>query len=230
MSNVLTLQNVKKQYRQGDKQNFQVLEILSDITLALSKGVVVGLIGVSGSGKSTLLHLAGLLDDPTEGAITLFDQNCTQLSDAQKTQMRAQHLGFVYQHHYLLAEFTALENVILPQWIAHKSREEANQRAADLLNKVGLNHRVQHCPGQLSGGEKQRVAIARALANNPGLLLADEPTGNLDERTAHQVFDVFLDLVKTQNLSALIATHDMALTERMDHVYLLTEGRLVQEK
>jgi lipoprotein-releasing system ATP-binding protein len=226
MNNILSLENVKKQYWQGS----QMLEILSDIHLTLPKGVVAGLVGVSGSGKSTLLHLAGLLDDATGGNITIFGQNSTALSDAQKTKIRAQHLGFVYQHHYLLAEFSALENVLLPQWIGHKNAEEAHQKATILLDQVGLSHRLSHHPGQLSGGEQQRVAIARALANNPGLLLADEPTGNLDERTAHQVFDVFLDLVKTQNLSALIATHDMALTERMDHVYLLTEGRLVQEK
>lgn len=226
MSNILSLQNVKKQYWQGA----QALEILSDIHLTLPKGVVAGLVGVSGSGKSTLLHLAGLLDDPTEGTITLFDQNSQDLTDSQKTKLRAQHLGFVYQHHYLLAEFTALENVMLPQWISHKDKEEARLRGSGLLSQVGLDHRLHHHPGQLSGGEQQRVAIARALANNPGLLLADEPTGNLDEKTAHQVFDVLLGLVKTQNLSTLIATHDMALTKRMDHVYLLTEGRLVQEK
>ena len=226
MSNILSLQNVKKQYWQGP----QALEILSDIHLTLPKGVVAGLVGVSGSGKSTLLHMAGLLDDPTEGTITLFDQNSQDLTDSQKTKLRAQHLGFVYQHHYLLAEFTALENVMLPQWICHKDKEESKLRASGLLSQVGLDHRLHHHPGQLSGGEQQRVAIARALANNPGLLLADEPTGNLDEKTAHQVFDVLLGLVKTQNLSTLIATHDMALTKRMDHVYLLTEGRLVQEK
>lgn len=220
----LDLKGIRRTYQQGGK----VLEILSSADLKVKKGEIVALVGPSGSGKSTLLHVAGLLDRPQEGEIVLCGENCTNLPDGKRTAIRRKNLGFVYQNHHLLPEFSALENIILPQIINGLSKAEAATRAIELLDYMGLKDRAEHRPGQLSGGEQQRVAIARALANAPWLLLADEPTGNLDPHTAESVFGLLLKLVKGSGLAALIATHNSDLAKRMDRAVTLEDGQLVE--
>lgn len=222
---VLRLQGVKKTYRSGEEA---ALPILQGADFALRAGELVALVAPSGTGKSTLLHLAGLLDTPDEGEIDVCGQNTRGLADTGRTALRRDRIGFVYQFHHLLAEFTAQENVMLPQMIAGVRKADARAKAEQLLGLFGLAHRVKHLPGKLSGGEQQRVAIARALANNPALLLADEPTGNLDVRTADAVFEELMSAVRGQGLAALIATHNEELLTRMDRVITLRDGLVVE--
>jgi lipoprotein-releasing system ATP-binding protein len=223
---VLSLKNLKRTFHQG----FETLQVLRGINLDLYSGEVVALVGPSGSGKSTLLQTAGLLEKTNEGEIIIDGKACSQLNDSARTKIRRDILGFVYQFHHLLPEFDAEENIILPQMIAGKSFHEARTRARDLLKEVGILDRATHRPARLSGGEQQRVAIVRALANRPKVLLADEPTGNLDEHTASSVFKKLTQLVRQENLSALIATHNMELAQCMDRILTLHEGHLVEVK
>ena len=204
------------------------LEILKDINLEIGQGEIVALVGPSGSGKSTLLHIAGLLDTPTAGTIEIAGQNATKMNDAGRTKLRQKTIGFVYQSHLLLPDFNALENVMMPQLIAGVKSKDAEAHAKELLKEVGLSHRLTHRAGQLSGGEQQRVAIARALANSPALLLADEPTGNLDPKTADEVFDTFLRIVRQTGLSALLATHNPELAAKMDRRISVVDGCIVE--
>jgi lipoprotein-releasing system ATP-binding protein len=209
-------------FRQGDRR----LDVLQGVDLAIAPGEIVALVGPSGAGKSTLLHIAGLLEQPDSGEVWLDGGDCAALPDSRRTALRCRTLGFVYQHHHLLPEFSALENVVIPQMVAGRSRAEARGDARELLAAVGLEARVDHRPGQLSGGEQQRVAIARALANRPSVLLADEPTGNLDPHTADDVFAVLMTRVREGGLAALVATHNLELSRRMDRVLRLEEGRV----
>ncbi|MCR6632205.1 MAG: ABC transporter ATP-binding protein [Magnetospirillum sp.] len=220
----LKLDSVRRSFAQGK----DVLHVLNGADLAIMPGEIVALVGPSGAGKSTLLHIAGLLERPDEGEVWLGGEACGKLGDDRRTALRRSHLGFVYQYHHLLPEFSAMENVVLPQMIAGKSKAEAAERGMDLLSRLGLKARVEHRPGQLSGGEQQRVAICRALANAPKVLLADEPTGNLDPHTAEGVFHELIGLVRSSGVAALIATHNPDLAARMDRVVTLREGRLHQ--
>ncbi len=224
MSEALELRGVQRIYRSGAG----TLPILRGADLTLRAGEIVALAAPSGSGKSTLLHVAGLLDKPDGGKVFVGGRDAGAGSDAQRTAIRRDSIGFVYQFHHLLGEFTALENVVLPQMIAGKSRNQAAVRAAELLGAFGLAQRVQHLPGKLSGGEHQRVAIARALANAPSVLLADEPTGNLDVGTAGVVFDELLSVVRHHGVAALIATHNPDLAARMDRTVTLRDGKVVE--
>jgi lipoprotein-releasing system ATP-binding protein len=222
MSKVLSIHGLKRSYKSGDK----TLVVLDGVDLDVSAGEIVGLIGPSGSGKSSLLHAAGLLEHPDAGKIVIEGRDCSELSDRQRTRVRLGAVGFVYQAHHLLAEFTALDNVALPQMIAGRSRRAARDRAMMLLSELGLAERAHHQPAQMSGGEQQRVAIARALANAPRLLLADEPTGNLDPHTSTAVFENLYALARSQGVAALIATHNLELARHMDRVVALKEGHL----
>ena len=219
---VLRLDRVARRYVQGDV----TLEVFSDISLAIARGELVALLGQSGAGKSSLLHMAGLLEAPSAGQITIDGLSAASLSDAERTRLRRDRIGFVYQAHHLLPEFSALENVVIPQLIKGTSRQDAEREATRILGRLGLGKRLTHRPAQLSGGEQQRVAIARALANHPSLLLADEPTGNLDPKTADGVFASLVDLVRDEGLAALVATHNNELARRMDRALLLHESRL----
>jgi len=223
MSEVLRLENVTRRYREGEGQ----LEVFSGLDLSLKAGEIVALVGQSGAGKSSLLHIAGLLEAPTSGEIFIEGVAASRLPDAERTRIRRERLGFVYQAHHLLPEFDALENVLIPQMIAGRPKAAARQEATRLLTVLGLGQRLTHRPSQLSGGEQQRVAIARALANQPRILLADEPTGNLDPRTAGGVFDALIRITRDQGLAALIATHNFELAARMDRALLLDQGKLV---
>ena len=218
----LSLRDIKRTFVQGDRR----LEVLKGITLDLKPGEIVALVGQSGSGKSTLLHIAGLLERPDEGDIVVDGKSAGTASDRERTVMRRQFLGFVYQYHHLLPEFSAIENVMLPQMLNGKSRAEARRRATELLGMVQLKERADHRPGRLSGGEQQRVAIARAVANAPRVLLADEPTGNLDSSTADAVFRQLLGLVRETGMTALVATHNPELASRMDRTVTLKDGVL----
>ena len=202
------------------------LPVLRGVDLDVMPGEIVGLIGPSGSGKSSLLHAAGLLEHPDGGRISVLGSDCTDLGERERTRVRLATIGFVYQFHHLLPEFTALDNVALPQMIAGKSRKAAGDRARALLTDLGLGERVDHQPAQLSGGEQQRVAVARALSNSPRLLLADEPTGNLDPHTSTAVFDSLYELVRGKGVAALVATHNLELARHMDRVFALKDGRL----
>ena len=221
---VLVLSRVERRYREGER----FLEVLRAADLAIRAGETVALIAPSGAGKSTLLHVAGLLERPDGGEIRLGGRATGSLSDADRTRLRRMEIGFVYQFHHLLPEFTALENVMLPQMIRGLGRKEAAERASQLLSYMRLDERMEHRPSEMSGGEQQRVAIARAVANVPSLLLADEPTGNLDPKTAHYVFDALQALVRASGLAALIATHNMDIAERMDRRITLEEGKVVE--
>jgi lipoprotein-releasing system ATP-binding protein len=203
------------------------LEVLRGASLAIEAGECVALIAPSGAGKSTLLHVAGLLERPDDGEVLVGGEPCGTLSDLRRTEMRRKALGFVYQFHHLLPEFSALENVVVPQLIAGASRKAAKERARTLLDQVAMSHRLDHRPARLSGGEQQRVAIVRALANAPQVLLADEPTGNLDPGTASHVFDLLLRLVRETKLAALMATHNPELARRMDRIVTLRDGQIV---
>lgn len=220
---VLELKQIYKSFRQGS----QKLDVLTGVDLEIKSGEIVALIGPSGSGKSTLLQIAGLLETPSSGEIYLNRQNCSKLGDGLRTLLRRDFLGFVYQYHNLLPDFSAEENVMLPQLIAGRKAKAARERAAWLLERLNLGSRLKHRPAEMSGGEQQRVAIARALANAPKLLLADEPTGNLDPKTSDVVFAELLNIVKETGLSALIATHNMELASAMDRKVRLEDGRLV---
>ena len=219
----LELAGLTRSFRQGDA----TIEVLRGVDFRLAKGEIVALLGPSGSGKSTLLQAAGLLEGGFGGRIAIDGTQAADLSDAARTALRRDKLGFVYQFHHLLPDFSAEENVVLPQLIHGADRAAAGARARELLTALGLGARLDHRPSQLSGGEQQRVAVARALANRPVLVLADEPTGNLDEDTAARVLDEFLSLVRSQGSAALIATHNRALAARMDRVVRLDHGKLV---
>jgi lipoprotein-releasing system ATP-binding protein len=223
MSDPLELRGVARVYR-GDAGE---LAVLRGADLTVRSGEIVALVAPSGAGKSTLLHVAGLLDRPDDGSVLIEGRDAGSLPDAARTAIRRDTIGFVYQFHHLLAEFSALENVVLPQMIAGRPRRVAEDRAQTLLTAFGLGARLGHLPGKLSGGEQQRVAIGRALANRPKLLLADEPTGNLDVATAEAVFAELLAIVRDHGLAALIATHNPELAARMDRTVTLREGRLI---
>ncbi|HXZ21888.1 MAG TPA: ABC transporter ATP-binding protein [Pseudolabrys sp.] len=221
---ILFMQDVERHYRQGD----ETLHVLNGIELALWSGQSVALVAPSGSGKSTLLHIAGLLEHADHGDVYIEGRSTAILPDHERTRIRRNEIGFVYQSHHLLPEFSALENVLLPQMIRGLSRAEAKARAIELLEYLGLAGRLNHRPAELSGGEQQRVAIARAVANAPRILLADEPTGNLDVHTAEHVFRALSQLVSASGLAALIATHNMDLAARMDRRMTLREGKIVE--
>lgn len=226
MSNtVLQLVNLTRRFKQGGED----LEILKQANLSIERGQIVALVGPSGAGKSTLLQNAGLLEKADSGQVMFDGQDTSILSDREKTRLRRTHLGFVYQYHHLLPEFSAQENIQIPQMINGKSRAEAKIRADELLSSVGLQKRAEHRPAELSGGEQQRIAIARALANKPKLLLADEPTGNLDPQTSDHVFDLLLQEVRKEGLAALIATHNPTLAARMDRIVKLENGHLIEQ-
>ena len=218
------LQAVERHYRQGD----EMLDILQGAELAVWAGQSVALVAPSGAGKSTLLHMAGLLEHPDAGEVYINGVGTSGRSDAERTRLRRTEIGFVYQAHHLLPEFSAVENVMLPQMIKGLSRPEARRRAAELLGYLGLRERLLHRPAELSGGEQQRVAIARAVANAPRILLADEPTGNLDLHTADHVFGILLQLVRSSGLATIIATHNMELAARMDRRVTIREGLVVE--
>jgi lipoprotein-releasing system ATP-binding protein len=218
----LELRDVRRVFRLAGTE----LKVLNGVDLALRPGEIVALVGPSGAGKSTLLHVAGLLERPGGGAVLIGGEDCGSLSDERRTLLRRSEIGFVYQFHHLLPEFSALENVMLPQMIAGVARRPARRKAAELLDRVGLAPRIRHRPARLSGGEQQRVAIVRALANDPRILLADEPTGNLDHATGDGVLSTLLDLVRHTGLAALIATHNLELARRLDRIVALEDGRL----
>jgi lipoprotein-releasing system ATP-binding protein len=220
----LWLEGIQRRYGRGET----IIEVLNGADLAIWPGESVALIAPSGAGKSTLLHMAGLLETPDAGEVHISSRATSGLSDAQRTALRRTEIGFIYQFHHLLPEFSALENIVLPQMILGLRRSEAGKRAKELLDFLGLAARVDHRPAELSGGEQQRVAIARALANAPRILLADEPTGNLDPRTADHVFDTLTTLVRASNVAALIATHNLDLAARMDRRVTIREGRVVE--
>ncbi len=221
---VLRLEAIRKGYNHGQPSKITVLQ---DASLTLARGEVAALVAPSGAGKSTLLHIAGLLDVPDSGKVLIQGRDTGRLGERARTSIRREQVGFIYQFHHLLPEFSALENVVLPQLAAGAGARAARARARDLLARVGMAERASHRPAALSGGEQQRVAFCRALANAPALLLADEPTGNLDPETSETVFSVLMDLVRASGLSALIATHNLGLARRMDRMLKLEGGRIV---
>jgi lipoprotein-releasing system ATP-binding protein len=223
---ILFLQDVERHYRQGDSD----LHVLNGVELAIWPGQSVALVAPSGAGKSTLLHIAGLLEHPDHGEVYIDGRGTAMLPDHERTRIRRQEIGFIYQSHHLLPEFTALENVMLPQMIRGLSRREARKRSAELLTYLGLKDRLPHRPAELSGGEQQRVAIARAVANAPRILLADEPTGNLDVHTSDHVFHALMQLVHASGLASIIATHNMDLAARMDRRVTIREGKVAEMK
>jgi lipoprotein-releasing system ATP-binding protein len=225
-SPVLRLERLERAYTQGNRR----IEVLKGASASFFPGETVALLGPSGAGKSTLLHIAGLLERPDGGQVLINGVDCGRLSDNEQTRMRRMEVGFVYQFHHLLPEFSALENVVLPQLILGLGRKEADARAKDLLSSLGLAERWDHRPAQLSGGEQQRVAIARAVANSPKVLLADEPTGNLDPPTAERVFEQLLKLVRQSGVAAVVATHNLDLAARMNRTLRLMDGLLVEEE
>ncbi len=222
----VALQKVARTYRQASAG----LEVLKSVSLSVMPGEIVAVVGPSGAGKSTLLHIAGLLDRPSAGSVFFAGEDCTGIGDDRRTAIRRGGIGFVYQFHHLLPEFSALENIVLPQMIAGRSRREAALHARELLERIGLAERATHRPARLSGGEQQRVAIARALANRPRVLIADEPTGNLDPQTASSVFEMLLAAVRNRGVAALIATHNIELAGRMDRRLVLRDGTVRPEK
>ncbi|MEE8445041.1 MAG: ABC transporter ATP-binding protein [Alphaproteobacteria bacterium] len=223
---VLEVKGVVRTFQQGDTR----IEVLRGVSFAVRPGEMVALVGESGSGKSTLLQICGLLERPDGGEISINGQACSRLADDERTRLRRQWLGFVYQYHHLLPEFSALENVVIPQLIAGLGRRDARRRAGQLLEGLGLADRASHRPARLSGGEQQRVAVARAVANGPLVLLADEPTGNLDHTTADKVFEQLRKLVQLAEIGALVATHNLALARRMDRILALEDGKVVEAR
>ena len=221
-SPVVSLRGLKRSFKQGDT----VIEVLRGVDLEIQPGEIVALLGPSGSGKSTMLQAVGLLEGGFEGSIAIAGHEASQMPSDERTRIRREHMGFVYQFHHLLPDFNARENVVMPQMVAGVDRVVADARAEQLLTALGLGHRLDHRPSQLSGGEQQRVAVARALANRPTLVLADEPTGNLDENTSDKVLGQFLDLVRGEGSAALVATHNERLAKRMDRVVRLHDGVL----
>ncbi|MDH5479850.1 MAG: lipoprotein-releasing ABC transporter ATP-binding protein LolD [Nitrosomonas sp.] len=223
MSNtVLSCHNLFKQFNQGELE----VSVLKGVNLELARGEMLSIVGASGSGKSTLLHLLGGLDEPSSGEIKILDQNISGIDEEKRCQLRNGSLGFIYQFHHLLPEFSALENVAMPLLIRRLQKSEAFDRAAEILQQVGLSHRLTHTPSELSGGERQRAAVARALVTQPACILADEPTGNLDRHTAENVFDLMLTLNQKANASLIIVTHDLQLANRAQHVMQLVDGVL----
>jgi lipoprotein-releasing system ATP-binding protein len=221
-SPILDVRGLRRSFAQGES----VIEVLRGVDLAIAPGEIVALLGPSGSGKSTLLQAVGLLEGGFEGDIRIDGQPVADLDNEGRTKVRRERLGFIYQFHHLLPDFTAVENIVLPQLVANIDADDARRHAADLLETLGLGHRLDHKPSRLSGGEQQRVAVARAMANNPRLILADEPTGNLDEATADIVFNQFVALVRGKNSAALVATHNERLALRMDRIVRLHDGVL----
>jgi lipoprotein-releasing system ATP-binding protein len=219
---VLALHDLRRTFKQGERE----ITVLDGASAQIWPGQAVALVGPSGAGKSTLLHIAGLLETPTGGRVIINGRDCSRMDDASRTRVRRAEMGFIYQFHQLLPEFSAIENVEMPQIIQGKRKREAKVRAKELLETMGLGHRLDHRPGQLSGGEQQRTAICRALAIRPKLILADEPTGNLDPNTSERVFQELLSLIHSQGVAALIATHNLALAARMDRVLRLEDGLL----
>ncbi|GLQ75459.1 lipoprotein-releasing ABC transporter ATP-binding protein LolD [Vibrio penaeicida] len=225
MSKLLLCDSVCKTYREGSVET----EVLKGVSFALDAGELVSIVGSSGSGKSTLLHVLGALDDASEGEVSFQEQSLKKLSGNQQAKLRNQHIGFVYQFHHLLADFTAVENVAMPLMIGGSSPKQAKSKAESLLTKVGLAHRLAHRPAELSGGERQRVAIARALVNEPALVLADEPTGNLDHTTALAIYDLMRELNRESGTAFLVVTHDNELADKMDRKLHMQDGLLVHE-
>jgi len=221
---ILRLEGLCRSFRQGERE----ITVLNGASAAIYPGDAVALVGPSGAGKSTLLHIAGLLETPDAGSVVVGGKDCSKLGDDERTRIRRSEVGFIYQFHQLLPEFSALENVALPQMILGVARAAAHERASELLSKLGLEHRLDHRPAQLSGGEQQRTAICRALANRPKLILADEPTGNLDPKTSELVFNELIGLFKSEGVAALIATHNLDLAARMDRVLRMEAGQLVE--
>ncbi|WP_409560584.1 ABC transporter ATP-binding protein [Hyphomicrobium sp. B1] len=221
---ILQLEGVTRSFRQGEKE----VVVLRGVDAVLWPGQAVALVGPSGAGKSTLLHITGLLESPSSGRVVINGRDCATMTEAERTRLRRKEIGFVYQFHQLLPEFSALENVVIPQLILGKSRKAAEAHAHELLAGVGLAQRAEHRPAELSGGEQQRTAICRGLANSPRLLLADEPTGNLDPHTSDHVFVQLVDVIRRQGVAALIATHNMELAARMDRVLQVQEGQLIE--
>ena len=222
MNPLLSCQNMSKTYQEGNLET----EVLKGVSLSINKGDFLAIVGSSGSGKSTLLHILGALDDASEGDVTVLSQSLLRLSGNKQAKLRNQHIGFVYQFHHLLADFTALENVAMPLLIGKQKADVAKQKAQSVLEKVGLGHRLDHRPSELSGGERQRVAIARALVNEPDLVLADEPTGNLDQKTALEIYDLMRQLNRDFGTAFLVVTHDNQLALKMDKQYTMQDGVL----
>lgn len=222
--NVLLLDSISRIYNQGNNE----IKVLDNVNLSVKKGEIVSLIGNSGSGKSSLLHIAGLLELPNSGEIIINDIKFSAMSEQERTISRRNSIGFIYQFHHLLSDFTAIDNIMIPMLIAGHQKSYAKDKAEKLLSKLELFDRKDHLPSQMSGGEQQRVSIARSLANNPDILLADEPTGNLDSKTADIVFNQFLDLAKDENMSVLLATHNIKLSDKSDRVISLQNGSLLE--
>ncbi|NLS13045.1 lipoprotein-releasing ABC transporter ATP-binding protein LolD [Vibrio sp. SM6] len=226
MNNLLSCTHVRKTYREGELET----EVLKGVSFSMKPGELVAIVGSSGSGKSTLLHILGALDDATEGKVQFLDYDLLSLTGNQQAKVRNQHLGFIYQFHHLLADFTALENVMMPLLIGGARKAAAEQSALTLLKQVGLAHRVHHRPAELSGGERQRVAIARALVNKPALVLADEPTGNLDHQSALAIYDLMRELNRESQTAFLVVTHDKELAAKMDRQVVMQDGLLVKNE
>lgn len=223
MSNLLHCSNLVKNYQEGE----QITHVLKGVDFSLEKKELVSIVGSSGSGKSTLLHILGALDTPTSGDVSFMGQFLTSMKSSQQAKIRNQHIGFIYQFHHLLADFSAIENVAMPMLIAGKSVKESQAQALKLLDLVGLSHRGEHRPSELSGGERQRVAIARSIINHPEIVLADEPTGNLDYKTALSIYDLMRDLNQEHGTAFLIVTHDNELADKMDRKVLMQDGELL---
>ena len=223
MEKILELKNIHKNFRLGEDD----IEVLDGIEISIEQGETFAIVGPSGSGKTTLLQIIGLLDSPTRGELYVRGESSEDLNDKSKSRLRNEFFGFIYQFHHLMNEFTALENTMMPLLIRNQTTKEASAKAQDLLIRIGLEHRVNHKPHELSGGECQRVAVARALVTSPSLILADETTGNLDPETADRVFDSFLDLNRSLNTSLIMVTHNQELAKRMDKVYELNFGKLI---
>ena len=221
---VLSLENISRIYAQGDNK----INVLNKINLDMRRGEIISLVGNSGSGKSSMLHIAGLLEKPNSGEIFINKAKCSKMTDFDRTITRRVSIGFIYQFHHLLSDFTAIDNVAIPMLLSGLEKTSAERRARDLLDNLGLHNRINHLPSQLSGGEQQRVSICRALANNPDILLADEPTGNLDSKTSEVVFEQFISLARKNNTSVLLATHNTKLSEKSDRIINIIDGKLVE--
>lgn len=224
-SHLLHCQHITKYYQEGAQQT----QVLKDVSFSMQAGELVAIVGSSGSGKSTLLHVLGGLDQPTSGEVFIQNQSLQKINANQLAQLRNQYLGFVYQFHHLMADFSALENVMMPMLIGKQNKSEAQDRAEKMLTAVGLSHRISHRPSALSGGERQRVAIARSLVNHPALVLADEPTGNLDRKTTESIFELIKQLNQEQNIAFLLVTHDLALAEKLSRRLVMQDGVLREE-